>query len=178
MLELLPLRQNFLLDLTPFKPTELDLINTMQTGVWRQRTLSAEMWGPSWYKKDLHWYAQGQHICLLWHTDLGCTHWRWNHLLQCILDCTKCETLKPPPPNDDRLLEIESTTRWLCAALHKQRDKILAEKAKPGDIQWFPLPLTSFFFSFFFFFFGLLFSVVLCTNLRILTVLLWRRDIS
>ena len=57
-----------------------------------------------------------------------------NHLLQCILDCTKCEMLKPPQ-NDDRLLEIESTTRWLCAALHKQRDKILAERAKAGDIQ-------------------------------------------
>ena len=72
-----------------------------------------------------------------------------NHLLQCILDCTKCEILKPPP-NDDRLIENESSIRWWCAALHKQRDKILAEKAKAGDIQWFPLPLTSFFFFFFF----------------------------
>ena len=75
-----------------------------------------------------------------------------NHLLQCIVDCTKCEILKPPP-NDDRLLEIESTTRWLCAALHKERETKSWLK-KPGQVTFSDsLPLN-------FFFFCLLFSVV------------------
>jgi hypothetical protein len=41
-------------------------------------------------------------------------------LLQCILDCTLCDILCPIP-SGNILTQIESISRWLCAALHKSR---------------------------------------------------------
>ena len=53
-------------------------------------------------------------------------------------------------------MKIESISRWMCAVLHRQRDRILVEQAKSSDFQWFPSRIIVFFF-----FFGLLF-IVLC----------------
>ena len=49
-------------------------------------------------------------------------------LLQCILDCSKCEYLSPPPSGNN-LVQIESITRWMCAAAHKNRYRAILMQA-------------------------------------------------